>query len=162
MVSSPNALMPTFTPGALALRRMTLLVAVLVVVQTAIGIVVNLYVTVPAHHSGAQPANYFTGSLQSVAWALGHGTVALAIHAILGVALGAIAVWVAVRAVKLRPGWVGFTAVLGALLAIGAGFNGASFLDFNDNISSLLMALLALGSLCCYMVGLYLQPPSSS
>jgi hypothetical protein len=160
-MSASNAPIPTFTTGALALRRMTLLAAVLVVAQTAVGMVVNLYVTVPTHHSGAQPANYFTGSLQSIAWALGHGAVALAIHAILGLALVAIAVWVAVRAVKLRPGWVGFTAVLGALLAVGAGFNGASFLDFNNNISSLLMALLALGSLSCYVVGLYLQPPGS-
>ncbi len=157
-MSASNAPIPTVTPGVMALRRMTLLVAVLVVVQTAIGMVVNLYVTVPAYHSGAQPANYFTGSLQSVAWALGHGAVALAVHATLGLALLAIAIWVAVRAVKLGPGWVGFTAVLGALLAIGAGFNGASFLDFNNNISSLLMALLALGSLSCYVVGLYLQP----
>jgi hypothetical protein len=120
-MSASNAPIPTVTPGVLALRRMTLLVAVLVVVQTAIGTVVNLYVTVP-HHAGAHPANYFTGSLQSVAWALGHGAVALAIHATLGLALVAIAIWLAVRAVKLRPGWVGFTAVLGALLAIGAGF----------------------------------------
>jgi hypothetical protein len=158
-MSASNAPIPTVTPGVLALRRMTLLVAVLVVVQTAIGMVVNLYVTVPVHHSGAQPSNYFTGSLQSVAWALGHGAVSLAIHATLGLALVAVAIWVAVRAVKLRPGWVGFTAVLGALLAIGAGFfNGASFLDFNNNISSLLMALLALGSLSCYLAGLYLQP----
>jgi hypothetical protein len=157
-MSASNAPIPTVTPGVLALRRMTLLVAVLVVVQTAIGMVVNLYVTVPAHHSGAHPANYFTGSLQSVAWALGHGAVALAIHATLGLALVAIAIWAAVRAVKIRPGWVGFTAVLGALLAISAGFNGASFLDFNNNISSLLMALLALGSLSCYVIGLYLQP----
>ena len=155
---SSNASIPAFAQGALALRRMTLLVAALVVAQTAIGMVVNLYVTVPAHHSGAHPANYVTGSLQSVAWALGHGAAALAIHATLGLALVAIAVWVAVRAVRLRPGWVGFTAVLGALLAIGAGFNGASFLDFNNDISSLLMALLALGSLSCYVVGLYLQP----
>ena len=150
--------MPTFTPGALALRRMTLLAAVLLVAQTAVGMVVNLYVTVPDHHPGAQPGNYFTGSLQSVAWALGHGAVALAIHATLGLALVAIAIWVAIRAVTLRPGWVGLTSVFGALLAIGAGFNGASFLDFNDRASSLLMALLALGALSCYVVGLYLQP----
>jgi hypothetical protein len=65
---------------------------------------------------------------------------------------------VAVRAVVLRPRWVRLTSILGALLVIGAGFNGASFLDFNDNVSSLLMALLALGALSCYMVGLYLLP----
>jgi hypothetical protein len=132
--------------------------AVLVVAQTAVGMIVNLYVTVPVRHPGAQPGNYFAGSLQSVAWAVGHGAVALAIHATLGLALVAITIWVAVRAVALRPGWVGRTSVLGALLAIGAGFNGASFLDFNDRVSSLLMALLALGALTCYLVGLYLQP----
>jgi hypothetical protein len=33
---------------------------------------------------------------------------------------------------------------------IGAGFNGASFLDFNDNTSSLVMALLALAAVACY------------
>jgi hypothetical protein len=87
---------------------MTLLAAVLLVVQTAVGMVVK------------------------------------------------VTIWVAVRAVKLRSSRV--TSILGALLTIGAGFNGASFLDFNHDISSLLMALLALGALSCYLVGLYLQP----
>jgi hypothetical protein len=135
---------------------MTLLAAVLLVVQTAVGMVVNLYVTVPPDHPGNHPGNFFTGSLESVAWAVGHGTVALAIHATLGLALVAVTIWVAVRAVKLRSSRV--TSILGALLTIGAGFNGASFLDFNHDISSLLMALLALGALSCYLVGLYLQP----
>jgi hypothetical protein len=120
--------------------------------------IVNLYVRVPSHHPGNHPGNYFTGSLQSVAWAIGHGSVALAIHATLGVALIAIAIWIAVRAVAVRGDWVALTSVLGALFIIGAGFNGASFLDFNHNVSSLLMALLALGALSCYLVGLYLQP----
>jgi len=150
--------MPAFTPDALALRRMTLVTAVLVVAQTGLGMVVNLYVTVPVHHPGVKPAHYFVGSLQSVAWAVGDGAVALAIHATLGLALVAFAIWVAVRAVALRRGWVALTSVLGALFVVGAGFNGASFLDFNDRVSSLLMALLALGAMSCYLVGLYLQP----
>ncbi len=41
-----------------------------------------------------------------------------------------------------------------ACLVIGAGVNGASFLDFTNNVSSLLMALLALGALSCYLVAL--------
>lgn len=49
--------------------------------------------------------------------------------------------------------------MLAALLAIGAGFNGASFLDFGGrDVSSLLMALLALGAVCCYLLALYLLP----
>jgi hypothetical protein len=59
--------------------------------------------------------------------------------------------------VRLHAGWVSFTSVLGAMLVIGAGFNGASFLDFGgQNLSSLIMALLALGALSCYMLGLFM------
>ena len=39
---------------------------------------------------------------------------------------------------------------------IGAGFNGASFLDFNDTTSSLITALLALAAVGCYSVVLFL------
>jgi hypothetical protein len=148
------------TRGEAALQRMTLGTAILLMIQIAVGMVVNLYAAVPIDHSGAKPANYFGGSLHSVIWAIGRGTLALAIHASLGLALVVMAIWVAVRTVALRPRWVRLTSILGALLVIGAGFNGASFLDFNDNVSSLLMALLALGALSCYVVGLYLLPGS--
>jgi hypothetical protein len=137
---------------------MTLGIAVLVIAQTAVGMVVNLYVTIPVHHPGAQPANYLAGSLRSIAWAVGHGPLALAIHASLGLAIVAITIWVAIRAVALRTGWVALASVLAAGLVIGAGFNGASFVDFNHNVSSLLMALLALGALSCYLAALYLLP----
>jgi hypothetical protein len=141
------------------LRRMTLAAAVLVVIQVAIGMVVNLYVTVPTHHPGAHPTNYLSGSFHSVVWAIGHGAIALAFHGALGLALILMAITVAVRAVTMRTGRVAVSSVLGALLVIGAAFNGASFHDFGgQNISSLLMALLALGALCCYLLGLYLLP----
>lgn len=140
-----------------ALRRMTLAAGILVAVQVAIGMVVNLYVTVPAHHPGAKPANYFTGSFHSVVWAIGSSPVALAVHACLGLALVLIALAVAVRAVALRAGRVAYASALAAALVIGAGFNGASFLDFaGQRVSSLLMALLALGALACYLVSGYL------
>jgi hypothetical protein len=155
--SSGKAATPV-APDAAALRRMTLGISMLLVVQTAVGMIVNLYVAVPVHHPGAQPANYFTGSLRSIAWAIGHGGLALAIHASLGIAIVAIAIWVAIRAVTLRSGRVTLTSVLAAGLVIGAGFNGASFVDFNHMVSSLIMALLALGALSCYLVALYLLP----
>jgi hypothetical protein len=143
--------------GTDSLRRMTLAAAVLVVIQVAIGMVVNLYVTVPAQHPGAHPANYFSGSFHSVIWAIGSGAISLAVHGAFGLALILFAIAVAVRAVRLRTGGLAVSSVLAALLVIGAGFNGASFLDFGGkNISSLLMALLALGALCCYLLALYL------
>lgn len=137
---------------------MTLGIALLLVAQIAVGMVVNLYVTIPVHHPGTLPANYFTGSARSVAWAIGHGALALAVHASLGLTLVVIAVSVAIRAVALRGFRAALPSVLGALLIIGAGFNGASFLDFDHTVSSLLMALLALSALSCYLVGLYLLP----
>lgn len=132
---------------------MTLVAGLLLVVQSALGMVVNLYVAVPAHHPGAQPTTYFAGSMRSVAWALGHGGLALAVHAGVGLLLFLTAVALAVGSVVARAGWAAVTSVLAALLIIGAAFSGASFLDFGDNISSLLMTLLALAALACYLIG---------
>jgi len=138
---------------------MILAAAVLVVIQVAIGMAVNLYVAVPAHHPGAHPANYISGSFHSVAWAIGSGAIALAVHGAFGLALILFVITVAVRAVRLRVGRVTLSAVLAALLVVGAGFNGASFLDFGgQNVSSLIMALLAVGALCCYLLALYWLP----
>ncbi|MGB8179769.1 MAG: hypothetical protein WCF63_06355, partial [Acidimicrobiales bacterium] len=53
--------------------------------------------------------------------------------------------------------------VIGALMVIGAGFNGASFLDYNKDASSLIMALLALGAVACFVIVLFLvslPPPA--
>ena len=146
------------TPASAGLRRLALGAVVLVLVQAGIGMVVNLDVTIPAHHPGARPANYFSGSASSIGWAITHGAAALAIHATLGLAVAVLVIGVAVRsfAVASRPvlAW----SVLAALLVIGAGFNGASFLDFNNDVSSLIMAMLALAAVACYSVVLYLLP----
>lgn len=119
----------------------------------------NLYVAVPARHPGSHPSNYLTGSYHSVVWAISSGAPVLAVHAALGLALVVMVVSVGVRAVSLRRAGVMFWAVLGGLLVIGAGFNGASFLDFHDDVSSLVMALLALAAIGPYAVVLFLLPP---
>jgi len=135
---------------------MVLGATVLVLVQAAIGMIVNLYVTIPARHPGAHPSDYFGGSLHSVAWAVAHGSPGLAIHAVLGLALAVMVISVAVHSLKLRSRAIGAWSILAGLLVIGAGFNGASFLDFNDDLSSLIMALLTLGAVACYAVVLSL------
>jgi hypothetical protein len=146
-----------------AVRRLTLWTALLVVLQVAVGMVVNLYVRVPAHHPGAQPSDYFSGSLRSVVWTIGSGPPALAVHAALGLGVIAMALVLAVRAIINLGGRVAALSVVAAAMAIGAGFNGASFLDFGAALSSLLMSLLALGALACYLVDAHLLgsgPPS--
>ncbi|MGH2872967.1 MAG: hypothetical protein ACRDL5_10970, partial [Solirubrobacteraceae bacterium] len=116
--------------------------------------VVNLYVTVPAHHPGAHPAGYLSGSFRSLVWAIGHGALTLEIHATLGLALVIVAVGAAGHAARSGHRTATAWTVLGGLMVIGAGFNGASFLDFADNVSSLIMALLALAAVACYTAAL--------
>ena len=139
-----------------ALRRMVFGAIVLIMVQSSIGMVVNLDVTVPTHHTGAHPTDYLSGSVSSVTWAIAHGALALAIHAALGLALAVMVIGVAVRAVRLRRAVITWWSVLAGLFVIGAGFNGASFLDFNNDVSSLIMALLAFAAVACYAVTLFL------
>jgi hypothetical protein len=135
----------------------------LALVQAGLGMIVNLYVKVPAHHPGAHPANYFAGSLHSVAWATAHGAATLAVHATLGLALVVFVVGIAVHALRSGRRAIGAWSVLAGLFVIGAGFNGASFLDFAHNINSLIMALLALAAIGCYATALMLLgPPSPS
>jgi drug/metabolite transporter (DMT)-like permease len=45
--------------------------------------------------------------------------------------------------------------ILGALFTLGAAFNGASFLNFNDDLSSMIMAGLFAAAMACYVVVLF-------
>jgi hypothetical protein len=137
-------------------RRWILAAIVLVLVQSAIGMTVNLFVTVPAGHPGARASNYLSGSFHSVVWAISHGAAALAVHASLGVALVVVVTGVGIGALRLRMRRIRIWTVLAGLLVIGAGFNGASFLDYSKDISSLIMALLAFGAVACYSVALFI------
>ena len=138
-------------------RRLVLAAMLLVLIQSAIGMVVNLYAAIPDHHPGAHPASYFAGVVDSIGWALGHGAGSLAVHAGLGLALILVAIAVAARCAVAGPRSAAILTVLAALCIIGAAFNGASFLIFGEmNLPSLLMALLALTALACYGLVLYL------
>lgn len=143
------------------IRRATLVLLLLLLIQFILGISNNLYVKIPAHHPGAQPADYFSGSARSVGWAFGHGAVVLAAHAGLGILLVLAAIGLVVQSVRLRRRSRTTLATIGALCVIGAGFNGASFLDFNKNLNSLLMALLFAAAMLCYLLVIYLEPGDS-
>lgn len=138
-------------------RGPVLAVLVLLLGQFAIGTAVNLYVVVPPHHPGAHPGNYFTGSVHSVGWAIGSGPAVLAAHAALGLFLVLASAIVLALAIGTRRRATTITAVLGAAFIIGAGFNGASFLDSNTNISSLIMSLLFALATLSYIAVLALE-----
>lgn len=141
------------------LRRATLVMIVGLMIQFAAGMLVNLFTKIPDGHPGSNPSYYFSGSLQSVIWATTQsGLPALAFHTtwgmllvVNGVVLIALARGVGRRAVTV-------SAVLGFLFVVGAGFNGASFLDFNADYSSMIMATLFGLSVLAYTVILFLLP----
>ncbi len=138
------------------LRAMAFAAMLLLLIQAAVGIVVNLYVAIPAHHPGANPSNYVGGSFHSLVWAIAHGGVALTIHAALGVALAFVVIGIAIDGWRLGSRAIAIWSSIAAMLVIGAGFNGASFLDFNHDASSLVMALLAFAAIACYSAVMFL------
>jgi hypothetical protein len=144
------------TEPPVRLRLLAFAATLLLLLQAGIGMVVNLYVTIPTRHPGAQPSNYLGGSLHSLAWAIAHGTMALAIHAALGLALVLVTIGIAIDALRLPGRAIAVWSTIAALLVIGAGFNGVSFLDFNHDISSLVMSLLAFAAVACYSVVMFL------
>jgi hypothetical protein len=132
-------------------RRLTVGLILVLIVQFLVGMLVNLFVTIPDSHPGSQPSEYFAGSFQSVAWALTQGPSLLAAHASFGLVLVLGSLALVFRARQLRRRRMTVAAVLGFLFIIGAGFNGASFLDFNEDFSSMIMATLFAAALLCYV-----------
>jgi hypothetical protein len=130
-----------------------LVACLLLLIQYLLGMVVSLFVMLPARHPGAKAANYFSGSAAGLGWLISSGPAWAAAHAAFGLAL----VVVAFAAIGLtwRPGSLAArpVAVLGALAIIGAGFNGLSFLTYGKNSSSMIMAGLWALALACYLTG---------
>ena len=124
------------------LRRASLAIVIVLIVQFGLGIGVNLYVTLPAagHHGHSS-------------W-FGNGPL-LALHVALGMFLVLAAILILVRAIMARNGILIVTSAAG-LVAIGLAFSfGASYADKLTNGYSLGMAISFAAALACYAIGLY-------
>jgi hypothetical protein len=135
--------------------RLSLVMLGWLIVQFLIGMATNLFVDITRDHPGANPPEYFSGVFQSVTWAILHGPVLLQLHAVLGLILlvGAITVFAramrsASRAVKIATGVAG-------VAILGAGFNGGSFLNYNEDFSSMIMASFFAIAMAAYAAALY-------
>src|SRR5215510_11169636 len=125
------------------LRRASLAILIVLIIQFALGIGVNLYTTLPgAGHPGH---NSFFGN-----------GVLLAIHAALGMFLVLAAIFVLVRAIIVRNAILIVTSVAGLVAIILAA--GSGFADKLTDGYSLGMALATAGALACYAIGLYAAP----
>ncbi|AMB58141.1 hypothetical protein AWU67_03875 [Microterricola viridarii] len=116
-------------------------------VQFLAGMVLNLFVTLPDTHPGTTGGEYFSRSWASLLWALsGAGGWTLLLHTILALALTLGTLTLFVRALALRPPpqaarrwrWGSGVAFFFTLAAL---FNGLSFTDYDEDFSSLIMAV---------------------
>jgi len=137
--------------------RITFLFAlVMLIAQFLIGMAVNLFVKIPDQHPGANPPEYFGGVEQSVTWAILHGNLLLAVHSGFGLLLVIAAVGTLVQAIGNRRRGIVVSSVIGFIGVLGAGFNGGSFLNYHQDISSMLMATGFAIAIVSYSVSLYI------
>jgi hypothetical protein len=130
--------------------RICLAMAVLLLAQFVVGMVVNLYVSIPAVHPGANATDFFPGIGSAIAWAISRGALALAAHVVLGLALIVMSLTHIITAASTgRRSWV-VLSIAGTLFLLGAAFNGASFVNYGHDFSSLIMSGCFLLALVCY------------
>jgi hypothetical protein len=129
------------------LRRASFAAFVMLVVQFALGIYVNLYVTVPSADHG-----------QGFGQAIANGPAGLTLHIVLGLLLILAALGFLVQAILARRRPLIAAAVLGLLAMIGAAASGSTFTGSGKDGASMAMALLAAVGLLCYGASLFLLP----
>jgi len=132
------------------------------IVQFLLGMAVNLFVTIPTNHPGANPPEYFGGVAQSVTWAILHGHVLLQIHAVLGLLLVLNALGLLLAAIRARARDLITVTSFGLFGVLAAGFNGGSFLNYNQDFSSMIMAAGFAAAMISYVFGLYVAAQSPS
>jgi hypothetical protein len=143
-----------------ALRPLVTATLALLLAQYLVGMMVNLYVQIPAAHPGTQGASPYSEDLpqtvQGLDWALGHGALTLRLHVVLGLLLGLLGLAVlGVAIAARRRAWI-VVAVVGLLAIVGAGVNGVAFMNAQEQaINSLAMAFDFLLAVVAYSIGLY-------
>jgi hypothetical protein len=137
------------------LRRISLGMLAGLLIQYGLGMIVNLYVSVPARDHGA-------GVLTATGRALANGPAALTVHAALGLLLILGAVNLVIRAAVLRLRLVAWLSAAALFAIVGAAASGAAFVGSGADGDSLAMALLTGVALLCYAVNLFALGPARS
>ena len=146
----PSDRAPATNPALL--RRISLGMLAGLLIQYGLGMIVNLYVSVPARDHG--------GVLTAVGRALANGPAALTVHAALGLLLILGAVNLVIRALVLRLRVVAWLSAAALLAIVGAAASGAAFVGSGADGDSLAMALLTGVALLCYAVNLFALGPA--
>ena len=109
--------------------------------QFIAGMTLNLFVTLPKKHPGDTGKEYFARSGHSLVWSMsGGGGLALTIHTYIALALFLGSVTLLVRCIRARNKlWI-WCSSLATFFTLAALFNGLSFVNYNENFSSMIMA----------------------
>ena len=127
-------------PRRARLRQLSVTMLVMLVIQYGLGIILNLYVEVPASDAHA-------GILTEIATA----PPVLTVHAVLGIALIGTGVLLVARAVGVRDRLLAVLATAG-LTALGGAFGaGEIFVRNGQDTASMAMAILTGMALLCYI-----------
>ena len=147
--------------SSLALRGAVIVLVWAFGVQFVLGMVLNLFVTLPVVHPGAGGSEYFSTSLASLIWALSfRGGWALFLHTAMGVLLSIATVALFLGSLsRAGRGWR-WIAGIAALFTTGAAFNGLSFLDYDHDFSSAIMAGCWLIAVAVLVFGLIRSEPA--
>jgi hypothetical protein len=128
------------------LRMSSLGAVVMLIIQFVVGMVYNLYGTVP---TSTKSIGLFSGP-------------AIALHVILGILLGLAGIGQLVRAIGTRHKLSIWMSALGLASIIGAGFAGLGFAGSGASSASLGMSLAFATALACYVVLLVALPSSAA
>ena len=124
-----------------SLRQASLAIMIVLIVQFALGMGVNLYVALPT--AGPHQSSWF-----------GNGAL-LATHAVLGMILVIGAIAVLVRSIMARIMTLIVTSAAGLVAILLAAVFGSGFTSEHTNGNSLGMAMAAAVALLCYALGLF-------
>jgi len=128
------------------LRRSSLVVVVMLIVQFILGMIYNLYGTAP---TSAKSIGLFSSP-------------DLALHVVLGILLFLAAVGQLVQAIGARHALSVWLSAIGLLSILGAGFAGLGFTGSGANSASLGMSLAFATALACYVVLVFALPSPTS
>ena len=147
---SPTRAASTAPPASLArVRRASLAILALILVEYGIGMYVNLYVTVPPADRGHNLGSSIT-----------NGPPVLSLHVVTGLLLGLGAVGVLAHAAMARH-LVAISASVAGLIALAlADAAGTSFTGSGHPADSMAMSVLTGAGLLCYVANLCLVRPS--
>lgn len=138
-----------------ALRANSLAALVMLVLEFGLGVVVNLYATLPKSDNGAT-------FLTALGDAIGSGPLSLAIHAVLGSLLLISGIVCIVRAALTRIASTLVFSIIGLFGILAAWGSGVGFIGTQADSASLAMAIATGVAILSYILVLFLTPRATN